>query len=141
MMIVLALVLLTLLILFVPSVIHDRLEKKRKKNRAGIDSDDPAEAVRAMFPYTVRWLRVYGLDGRETMFSAYTAKAEKEISFSYARQYEKMLELWNEAAFSDHEITMGRSEEMRSFMDMTIQMTKEKISRKERAKVRFRLAL
>jgi hypothetical protein len=30
---------------------------------------------------------------------------------------------------------------MRSFMDMTVKMTKEKISRKEKAKVRFRLAL
>ena len=141
MMIVLLLVLITLLILFVPSVIHDRLEKKRKKNREGIDSDDPATAVRAMFPYAVRWLGAYGLGGRDRLFSAYTEEAEKEISYSYARQYEKMLELWNEAAFSDHEITAGRCEEMRSFMDMTVKMTKEKISRKEKAKVRFRLAL
>lgn len=138
---VLALILLILLILFVPAVIHDKLEKKRHRNRIGIYDEDPATAVRAMFPYIAKWLKVYGIEFTNMPFSAFTVQVKDRISEQYAFEYDKMLSVWKEAAYSNHRITEEHRSEMFAFMNDTIELTKNKISRTEKARVRFRLAL
>ena len=86
-----------LLILFVPAVIRDRLQKRRGQNRAGMDSADHAEAIRATFRYALLWLRA--------------AKRDEKTAPGYDAAYR----LWQEAAFSDHAMTAGQREQMTAF--------------------------
>ena len=139
--IVAILVLITGLILFVPSVIHDRLEKKRMANRAGIDSEDDAEAVRSMFLYAVRWLYAGGLTLRNVPYDEYDRDICEFTSEEYSDRYSDMMTLWKEAAYSDHRIGKEERDSMKEFMDSTIKMVKDKSDFKDKLKIRFSLAL
>lgn len=139
--IILSLIIFILLILFVPAVIHDHLEEKRKINRSGIDNKDPASAVRAMFPYTLKWLKIYGIEITNRPFNAFIAQVQTDISKEYACRYISMLTLWKEAAYSNHAITEQQRSEMVTFMKDTIEITKKRISLTDKVKIRFNPAL
>lgn len=136
-----SLIIFILFILFVPAVIHDHLEKKRKINRSGIDNKDPASAVRAMFPYTLKWLKIYGIEITNRPFNAFIAQVQTDISKEYACRYISMLTLWKEAAYSNHAITEQQRSEMVTFMKDTIEITKKRISLTDKVKIRFNPAL
>ena len=137
----LLLALVILLILFVPAVIHDRLERKRKRVRAGMDSADPAQAVRAMFPYAVRWLKAYGVQMQNQPFASLRPQVGTLMDGEYATTYDRMVTLWKEAAYSDREITEEHRQEMTRFVEQTVKLTRSKMNWKKKANVRFRLAL
>ena len=92
-------------------------------------------------PYIAKWLKVYGIEFTNMPFSAFTVQVKDRISEQYAFEYDKMLSVWKEAAYSNHRITEEHRSEMFAFMNDTIELTKNKISRTEKARVRFRLAL
>ena len=139
--IVIALMLLTALILFVPAVIHDRLEKKRRAIRGDIGSDDPTDAVRAMFPYTVRWLAVCGLALSNKSFADYDADIRQMESDSYADEYTEMYKIWRQAAYSSLPVSEADRASMKDFMDKTIDMVKEKTGLRGKLDIRFRRTL
>jgi hypothetical protein len=139
--IVLGLILLTAMILFIPAVIHDRLEKRRKKNRKGIDSPDPKTAVCAMFPYAVRWLAAGGLETGNVPFAELAGGVREMTSADYAAQYDDMLVKWKEAAYSDYAFGEDDRSRMKEFMERTIADVREKMSFKDKLKVRFVTAL
>lgn len=137
----LLLTLIILLILFVPAVIRDRLERKRRKIREGIDSPDPRCAVCALFPYALRWLKAYGLQTGNRPFASLCPQVRMLITDEYGDAYDKMVELWKEAAYSDEEITEEKRQEMSDFVDQTIIQTVSGMNWRQKANVRFRLAL
>lgn len=123
-------------------VIHTRLAARRRKNKAGIDSEDPVIAVRSMFPYAVRWLRLNrGIKISNSPYSELIPQVRDYMAGSYADRFEKMHELWQIAAYSDHKITARESDIMRDFMEETISMTKDRLKLKDKLKARFRYAL
>lgn len=123
-------------------IVHMRLSSRRNRIKAGINSEDPVIAVRSMFPYAVRWLRLNrGIDISNMPFSELVPQVRDHMAGAYADQYEKMLQLWQLAAYSDHKITPKDSDSMRDFMEDTIELTKEKLKFKDRLKARFRYAL
>ena len=101
-----------------------KLKKRIDSNRAGIDSDDPGEAITAMFPYCVRWLESYGIEAAGRPFSALTADLKEDMSREYAYKYEDMYALWQEAAYSDHEMTERQKREMSGFLQETVDLIK-----------------
>ena len=139
--IVAGLVLITLLILFVPAIIHDRLERKRKRNREGLESEDNAVAVRSMFIYAVRWLNAGGLKLRNVPYDDYREDIRAITADRYTENYSEMLDLWKEAAYSSHRIGNNEREAMKGFMDSTIKMVQDKADLKSKFKIKFRLAL
>ena len=139
--IVLGLILLTAMILFIPAVIHDRLEKKRKKNRQGINSKDPKAAVCAMFPYTVKWLKEAGLKTGNVPFADLVEGVREISTDEYSREYSKMLIKWKEAAYSDYDLNEEDRSAMKDFMERTIADVREKMSFAEKMRVRFVTAL
>lgn len=116
----LILVLLTLLILFPPAMIYDRAQKKRAKNRAGLNDEDVAAAIRAMYLYTQKWVE----------FSKEALPCPEEI---YA--------LWQEAAYSAHCMTEEQRDAMRAYMEQTVQTVQNGATRRERLKIQYRAAL
>jgi len=122
-------------------LIHKRLEKRRAANRKGIYSKDAREAVVAMFPYTVKWLRGYGVEQTDAAVTSMIPGLRREYSDEYSRQFGEMYTVWSEAAYSDHEVSEDARLTMQKFMNETIKKTKEKCKLKDTLRLRFRHAL
>lgn len=118
-----------------------RLFRRRAENREGIDSDDLRESVVAMFPYTVRWLKCYGVEPPSTAFTSMVPAISREFSEDYARRFFMMYKLWSQAAYSDHKVSEKDHREMDNFMYDTIDMVNRKSSFGEKLKLRFKYAL
>ena len=112
-----------LLILFVPAVIRDRLQKRRDQNRAGMESADNAEAIRATFRYALLWLRASESDARELP------------------GYDAAYKLWQEAAFSDHAMSDAQRDQMTAFQKTVSDTIQSRAGRRLKWKLRYRYAL
>ena len=109
--------------------------------RRGLDSKDPREAVTAMFPYTVRWLKAAGLETREAPFSAMTDDIRRVYDGGYASRFNKMYSLWREAAYSDHDISENDRAAMDRFTKDTITVVSDKLKTGQKLRMRFKHAL
>lgn len=118
-----------------------KLKKRIDMNRAGIDAVDNREAIKAMFPYCVRWLQSYGIEAAGKPFSALTPEVREEMSREYAYRYEDMYDLWQEASYSDHEMSDDQRKEMSGFMHETIDIIREGSDFKDRILTKIRYAL
>jgi hypothetical protein len=123
------------------SLLLRRMFRRRAANREGIDSEDLRESVVAMFPYTVRWLRCYGVEPPSTAFISMIPGISREFSEDYARRFFTMYKMWSEAAYSDHKVSEKDHHEMDSFMYDTIDMVKRKSSFGEKLKYTIKYAL
>ncbi len=131
-----------LVIVAVVMIVHLRISSRRRLNKAGINSEDPVVAIRSMFPYAMRWLRLNrGIDISNRPYSELVPQVKDHMSGSYSSKFEEMLKLWQIAAYSDHKITDRERDIMRDFMDETISITKERLKLKDKLKARFRYAL
>ena len=118
-----------------------RISKKRAQNRRGINSSDPREAVTAMFPYAVRWLRGYGVEQTDASFASMEPALRSEFSENYANLYMDMYSLWNEAAYSDHDVSERSRMLMQAFTEDTVDQVKKKCKFRDKLRLRFRYAL
>ena len=103
-----------------------RIRKRQAENRAGLDSSDPKSAIIAMFPYSVKWLQPAGIEPMGKSFSSLIPVIRADVSDQYADRYENMYFLWEEAAYSNHEMTEEKRSEMDSFLKDTMEMIREK---------------
>lgn len=134
-------ILLIALLLFIPAVLIDRINEKRTKNLAGIDSEDHRVAVRSMFRYTNQWLLAYGIVFENEPYSEFVDMLSDKILGEYADKYKEAVFLWQEAAFSSHEITKEQRREMWTFMEKTISLVWERATCSTRIRMKYRYAL
>ena len=99
---------------------------RQAENRAGLDASDPKKAITAMFPYAVKWLQPAGIEPMGKSFSSLIPVIRADVSDQYADRYENMYFLWEEAAYSNHEMTEEKRSEMDSFLKDTMEMIREK---------------
>ena len=132
---------LLLLLLFVPSVYLDRLKKKRERNRAGLSDADARACICASFRYVLRWLRLAGLEPENVPFASYSEKIETILGPEIAAQYLQILPLWQEAAYSTHEMTEQQRTQMRVFLQTAVSLVWKKLSKKQRLWTTYWLAL
>ena len=118
-----------------------RLDSRRKALREGIDSSDPREAVTAMFPYSVRWLRAGGVEVGSDPFFRLTGPVAAQYNQDYADRYSRMYLLWREAAYSDHVINETDRNDMDQFLKDTVDMVKEKLTFSEKVTTLVKYAL
>ena len=121
--ILIVLIVVILLVLFVPAVLRDRLQKRRDRNRAGMDSKNNAEAIRATFRYALLWLRAAGRDAQEMP------------------GYDAAYQLWQEAAFSDHAMTVEQREQVQTFQKQVSETIQTEAGRFQKWKLRYQYAL
>ena len=122
-------------------LMHRRISKKRAENRRGIDSKDNKEAVTAMFPYAVRWLKGYGIVQTEPSVTSMMPEIENSFSGGYAKRFRDMYIIWSEAAYSDHEVSESTRQLMDGFMKDTVKMVDDKCKFKDRLRLKLRYAL
>ena len=118
-----------------------RFRKRRADVRSGIDSADPREAVTAMFPYSVRWLKASGIETREAPFSEMADDIRRVYEDGYAGRFREMYLLWREAAYSDHDITEADRSAMDTFTKETIELVSGKLNTMQRLRMKYKYAL
>lgn len=118
-----------------------RFRKRREAVRYGIDSADPREAVTAMFPYSVRWLKASGIESREAPFSEMADDIRRVYETGYAGRFSEMYQLWREAAYSDHDISEDDRLAMDRFTKDTVAMVSEKWNTMQRLRMIYKHAL
>lgn len=121
--------------------IHRNLVRKRKRIRAGLDSTDPNTAIGAMFPYAVRWLKIFGIESGAAPFSGILPEVKENMSEGYVKRYNNMLGLWQEAVYSEHTLTDTDKKDMELFMKETMKLAKDKADWKDKLRIRFKYAL
>ena len=122
-------------------LLHRRISGKIAENRKGIDSSDNREAVTAMFPYAVRWLKGYGIEQPSAAVTSMIPGLKDEFSDSYAQRFKDMYTIWSEAAYSDHAVSEEARTLMDRFMKDTTESVKDKCKLRDRLRLRFRHAL
>lgn len=110
------LILLFALVLFIPAVLSDRRKKRLAALHEGMDSEDNAVCIRAMFLCAMRWMRRGGCEMLNAPFSEYADQIEQRLSHELKAEFEEVLPLWQEAAYSAHAMQPEQREKMREFM-------------------------
>lgn len=122
-------------------LLYRRIKRKRAENRRGLNSSDTREAVTAMFPYAVRWLKGYGIEQTGPSFTSMMPALMNEFSDTYVHRFREMYLLWSEAAYSDHDVTENTRVLMNAFMKDTVKMVDDKCKLKDKLRLKFRYAL
>lgn len=122
-------------------LIRRRISRKMAEIRSGIKSSDNREAVIAMFPYAVRWLKGYGIEQPAASVTSMIPGLRTEFSEAYAKRFKDMYVIWSEAAYSDHAVSEEARFLMDRFMNETIDNIKDKCRFTDRLRLRFRHAL
>lgn len=111
---------LTLVLLFVPAIIKDWASKRREKNRAGMNAEDHAQAIKAMYLYAQRW---------------------RSLSEQNVEIPADVYAVWQEAAYSDHAMTAAQREMIHCYMAETAKAVWAKSDWKKRLTIQYRVAL
>ena len=125
-------------------IIIRNYKRRQALVRKGLDSKDPREAVTAMFPYSVRWIKAAGLESPETReepFSAMTDDIRRVYDGGYASRFDEMYSLWREAAYSDHDISEDDRAAMDRFTKDTVTVVSDKLKTGQKLRMRFKHAL
>jgi hypothetical protein len=126
-------------------VLYQQYKKRRDAVRKGIDSKDPREAVTAMFPYSVRWLKAAGIESDSTEgeapFSAMQENISRVYESSYASRFGEMYRLWREAAYSDHDISDADRAAMDRFTKDTVTLVSDKWKTAQKLRIKYKHAL
>jgi len=125
------------LLLFLPALLSDRARRRREANLRALDHPDSAQATRNAFLYALRWLRLGGLDLPNGPYSHLTGPISDRFSPELAGQFQALLPLWQEAAYSAHPIPSEGRQAMRAFADAAKGAAWEKLGRWERFKATY----
>ena len=136
----LPLILLTLLLLFVPAVWRDRLNRRRAANRAWMQADNPRLRAEQGFLSAMRWLFAAGLEETNQPYPAYLT-AISNWDPKLGQEFEKTVPLWLEAAYSTHEITAEAAAQIAAFQDAARQLAWKRMSLRQRFRVSCLLGL
>lgn len=136
-----AVILLFALVLFVPAIFSDWTKKRRERNRAGLEVENIPAAVRSGFRYALRWLTLGGLPPENRLYGSYAPAVEALFSPELRRQYEAVLPLWREAAYSEHPMTEAQRAEMRRFAEQARETVWAGLGKRGRFLARYIYAL
>ena len=89
----------------------------------------------------LRWLRLAGLEPENVPFASYSEKIGTILGLEIAAQYLQILPLWQEAAYSTHEMTEQQRAQMRAFLQTAAPLVWKKLSKKQQIWVTYWLAL
>lgn len=105
--ILIALITLLLLIIIV-KMIRERIRCQKIKKL--FDSEDDNQAVKALFEYTMNILAVFGLRVRNASLYRYGSQIESLFDEEMKEQYNKVVDIRQEAVYSSHNITKEQRE-------------------------------
>jgi hypothetical protein len=134
-------IILLALVLFIPAILSDITKKRREKNRRELYGEDNGVSTKALFLYTMRWFNLGGISDENKPYSQYAGEIGEKFSKEVRDDFEKILPIWQEAAYSTHEVSSKNRSEMQSFMERNRKLIWESLGKKKRFMAKYFYAL
>ena len=122
---------------FLPFLYLNRCRKKAVERHDGFRSNPPGEAVCEMFQDAARWLEVMGYGAGNIPYSEWPLALRDRLPGDYLDWFGRSAEIFEEAAYSEHEIGEAQREEMLQFLETTEQRMKAEAGWKQRLILRY----
>lgn len=98
----------------------EQIKKRRQAAKARIRSfhdSNCALGIKSMFAYLLEWLLVCGLHPENHVYAAYQAQLDALLPPDCAARWENTVRLWQEAAYSTHDMLPEQRDQMRSNLE------------------------
>ena len=126
-----------LVIPFLPFLLLNHAKQRTETARASFAQTDNAAAIRAMFTHTILWLRRCGLDTENRPYAQCVSAVSALLPGDYVSRYRAAAALWQEAAYSDHEMTREQRECVRAFLCDTAKLLYASANARTRFRIRY----
>lgn len=111
--------------------------KKRDMMFASFESEDISEAICCMFGYTAKMLLAWGLDPVNGSLQNQKEEFVRLMGEDTASKYEEAVSLYQEAKYSDHDMSEADRINIRAFKDNVYETMWERSSTMERIKYNY----
>ena len=122
---------------FIPAAALNRRRRKAREARAAFASPDRKEAVCAMFRHAAKYLEKTGNSPGNLPFREWPAFLEGRMPEKYVDSFRKCCILFEEAAYSDHELTEGDEGEVRDLLAETEHLLYDRAGLRQRLRLRY----
>ena len=120
--------------------IADRRKKARAERKIFL-SDDMSAAVCAMFRHIAAYLTFAGCGSGNRPFRDWTEGLEGSMPADYIRRYADCVPVFEEAAFSGHQLTVKQRDLVKALLDETESLIYGRADRKQKMHLRYTLCL
>ncbi len=136
--ILLLLLMVALLILpFLPFVVLNQRRKKALDARKVFESENVSEAVFAVFQHVTAWLEAMNYGKGNALYAAWNT----ELTPDYAERFAACEKLFEEAAYSSHEMKEEDRQQVLALLNETEQVLQQRADWKQRLRLRYKECL
>jgi len=122
---------------FLPFAVLNRRRKKALEARQAFLSEDISEAITAIFQHVTAWLEATGNGEGNLPYAQWRA----DISPGYAERFAPCEKLFEEAAYSTHEMREEQRQQMLDLLNETERILQRKAGWKQRLRLRYKECL
>ena len=122
---------------FIPVAALNRRRKKAREVRALFDVPDRSKALCAMFRHAAKYLEATGRGAGNRPFREWPETLRGNMPEKYVDSFEKCCILFEEAAYSDHELTEAQTEQVRGMLAETERLLYDEAGWRERLRLRY----
>ena len=138
------LLLLTVALVVLPFLPFLWLNARRKRALEALQvfrSDDLNEAVFAMFQHIAAWLVAMGYGAGNVLYRDWQEHLETLLPPDYAERFGQSAKIFEEAAYSGHEMTEEQRETVRRFLEETEAVMRAKADWKQKLRLKYKEGL
>ncbi len=122
---------------FVPAAALNRRRKKAREARKLFASSDRNEAACAMFRHAAKYLAATGIGAGNLPFREWPAAMAGKMPEKYIDSFRKCCILFEEAAYSDHELTEEQAGQVRELLAETERLLYDQAGWRQRLRLRY----
>jgi len=126
---------------FFPFVLLNRRRKRALDARAVFQSGNVSEAVFAIFQQVIAWLETTGNGAGNLPYAQWDAAVFGKMSPDYAERFAQCEKLFEEAAYSDHEMREEQRQQVLALLNETEQALRMRADWKQRLRLRYKECL
>ena len=123
---------------FLPIWLVNQQRKKTLEARQVFQSKNVSEAVFAIFQQVIRWLEATGSGAGNLPYAQWTETVSRRFSPTYAQRFAACERLFEEAAYSSHEMKEEQREQLTALLNETEETLQRKAGWKQRLRLRYR---
>ena len=122
---------------FLPFLYANARRKKAREARRLFQSENPGEALCAMFRHAAKYLENGGCGGGNLPYRQWPENWNNRLPEAYQKQFAACAALFEEAAYSDHPVTEDQKEQTRLFLSETERIFFDEADWKEKLRLRY----
>ena len=122
---------------FIPFVLLNQRRKKAMDARKAFESENVSEAVFAIFQHITAWLETMGYGEDNVPYAAWNA----ELAPDYTARFAACEKLFEEAAYSTHEMKEEQRQQALALLNETEQILQQQADWKQRLRLKYRECL